>query len=107
MEFGAVWMQWWVNMQPLWCKGGSLIRILPEDADWEPILCGGPNGLSLVVMALSWWICSTIEDREFSTELQKAFDDVNWVLSKLVANLENRRKCSCEADNKEEPKLKK
>jgi hypothetical protein len=26
------------------------------DADWEPILHGGPNSLALVILVLSWWI---------------------------------------------------
>jgi len=52
-EFGAIWMLWWVKMQPTWCEGESLVRTLPTGADWEPILCSGSNGLFLMIMALS------------------------------------------------------
>jgi hypothetical protein len=83
-EFAARWKQWWVKMQPSWCAGESLIRILPVDTDWEPILCAGPNGLSLVILILSWWIHG-VKDREVvDRDLCNAIDDVNWVIMELL-----------------------
>jgi hypothetical protein len=111
-EFGAMWKQWWAKMQPSWCQCESLIRIVPADADWEPILHGGSNGLSLVVMALSWWIDSTKDGGEFDVDLRDAIDDVKWVLSELVAtlspaNLETGSKRACKVDFEKRPNSKK
>ena len=110
-EFGAVWTSWWVKMQPAWCGGEFLVRTLPTDADWEPILRGGSNGLSMVVMALSWWVHAT-ESNGQDSELLVAIDDVKWVFSKLVATLltsmttasmdNGKKRCSREETTQEE-----
>jgi hypothetical protein len=83
-EFGAMLMLWWVKMQPTWCEGESLVRTLPTDANWEPILRGGSNGLSMVVMALSWWVHATGSNGQQDLKLSAAINDVKWVLSELV-----------------------
>jgi hypothetical protein len=82
-EFAAMWKQWWVKMQPSWRERESLIRILPVDADWEPMLHGGPNSFALVILALSWWIHSAKADEEFDVDLRNAINDVNWVVLEL------------------------
>jgi len=86
-EFGAIWMLWWVKMQPTWRGGESLNKTLPTDANWEPILRGGSNGLSMVVMALSWWIQAIGSIQQQDEKLSTAIHDVTWVLSKLVSML--------------------
>ena len=83
-EFGAAWLQWWVKMQPSWREGESLIRNLPDDADWGMISHAGSNGPALVLMTLSWWIACTKEDEQLSVELSTAIGEVQWVLSQLV-----------------------
>lgn len=80
-------MLWWVKMQPTWRGGERLDRTLPTETDWEPILRGGSNGLSMVVMALSWWVRAMGSNGHQDTELSVAIDDVKWVLSELVAML--------------------
>jgi hypothetical protein len=86
-EFGAMWMLWWVKMQPTWRGGESLVKTLPIDADWEPILRGGSNGLSMVLVALSWWVHAMGLNGEQDLKLSMAIEDVKWVLSELVAML--------------------
>ena len=83
-EFAAAWKQWWVKIQPSWHGGESLTRILPAVADWEPILRGGPNGLALVILALSWWIQTVNDNAVFDADLCNAIEDVNWVLLELI-----------------------
>lgn len=112
-EFAATWKQWWVKMQPSWRGGESLIKILPTDADWEPVLRGGPNGLALVVLALSWWIHAANDDKILNVELRSAIDDVNWVLLELIDVVSKshsdtgKRAFSPDPDTKGEPKGKK
>ena len=74
-------------MQPPWREGELLSRDVPADVDWEPILCGGSNGLALIVMALSWWIHSSNAGSSIDGELHEAISDVHWVLSEIVASL--------------------
>ena len=101
-------MLWWVKMQPTWHEGESLNKILPTDANQEPILCGGSNGLSMVVMALSWWIQAIGSIQQQDEKLSTAIHDVTWVLSKLVsmlssASMDTKKKHSWKETTQEEP----
>ncbi|KAF8494880.1 hypothetical protein F5888DRAFT_1616523 [Russula emetica] len=80
-------MLWWVKMQPTWRGGESLVKTLPADEDWEPILGGGANGLSMVIMALSWWVHAIGWNGQQDLKLSMAINNVKWVLSELVAKL--------------------
>ncbi|KAH9955191.1 hypothetical protein BGW80DRAFT_1566314 [Lactifluus volemus] len=106
-EFGAMWMLWWVKMQPTWRGGESLVKTLPTEANWEPILRGGSNGLSMVVMALSWWVHAMGLNGQQDLELLVAINDVKWALSELVvmlstASTNTRKKHSREETMQEE-----
>ena len=80
-----MWKSWWIAMQLAWCEGDSLVKSAPVDVDWVPLMRGGSNGLSLVVVALSWWICAVgVPD----SDLLLAIGDVRWVISELVAALQ-------------------
>jgi hypothetical protein len=110
-EFGVAWMAWWVNMQPAWRGQESLVKTSPADGDWEPILRGGSNGLSMVVAALSWWVSAIGPDNQHGLELLAAIEDVSWVLSELVAllsaaSMETGKKHSLEDAGQEKPKSK-
>ncbi|KIL53788.1 hypothetical protein M378DRAFT_93542 [Amanita muscaria Koide BX008] len=110
-EFGATWKLWWVKMPPAWREGELLVKTLPTDVDWEPILRGGSNGLSIVVMALSWWVHAMGSTNQHDLELSAAINDVTWVLSKLVvmllpASVEAGKKHSRDVIPEEEPKSK-
>jgi hypothetical protein len=83
-KFMAMWRLWWTRIQPSWCGCDSLLRNLPVNAGWEPIFRCGPNGLALVIMALSWWIHSVKDNEEFSVDLRDAIDDVSWVVLGLI-----------------------
>ena len=98
-EFGLTWKNWWTAMQPEWRKGDPLVKTAPADMDWALLMCGGSNGLALVVMSLSWWVGAVDAP---DVDLSVAIDDVNWVLSELVATLslttvETGSKRPCEA----------
>jgi hypothetical protein len=85
-KFGATWKLWWATMQPAWRGGKSLGTAIPTDADWKSVLRGGPNGLFMVILALSWWVCAMKPDQQ-DLELFKSINDVEWVLSELVSTL--------------------
>jgi hypothetical protein len=71
-------------MQPPWREGELLIKVLPADAAWGPVLHGGPNGFVLIVIALSWWFHSANGNGELDEDLRSAIDDVNWVVLQLT-----------------------
>jgi hypothetical protein len=95
-------------MQPAWREGpegDTLVRTVPADEDWTPLIRGGSNGLSLVVMALSWWV-SALDAPD--SDLSEAISDVKWVLSELVTTLsspmsETGNKRPCESSPDDEP----
>ena len=60
--FGIVCMKWWHKIQPHFRQNGSELLPLPNlvqieaDGDpWANLRKGGPNGLIVVILLLSWW----------------------------------------------------
>ena len=87
-KFGALWNSWWKVIQPIW-RGKSLSRVVPLDANWSPLLCGGANGLLLVILALAWWMKATNDST--STAIMAAIDEVNWALIQLTTALQSNK----------------
>jgi hypothetical protein len=96
-EYGDRWNAWWWSMQPSWRDPESPFEMLSERSagSWSHLLCGGPNGLLLVILALAWWIkysagtnSSTIEE----AAIEEAAIDVTWVLAqlRLVLNVDDK-----------------
>jgi len=88
VEYGDRWNAWWWSMQPSWRHPDSPFDISPEASagSWSHLLCGGPNGLLLVILALGWWM-------KFSTAtnlspIEEAAIDVTWVLTQLRSALD-------------------
>jgi hypothetical protein len=55
-------------------------------ASWSNLLCGGPNGILLVVLALAWWMKYRTETN--SSLIEEAAIDVTWVLAQLILALD-------------------
>jgi hypothetical protein len=82
-EYGDRWNAWWWSMQPSWRDPESPFDIPSEPSghSWSNLLCGGPNGLLLVILALGWWMKnSTTTDL---TLIEEAAVDITWVLDRL------------------------
>ena len=88
--FGTSWKAWWQAMQPVW-RSTSLSRDIPSDADWSPLLCGGANGLLLIVLALAWWIQADSKNDISDDHIADATEDVCWVLGHLKTILVNSK----------------
>jgi hypothetical protein len=106
-EFRATWKQWWIMMQLTWHEGKLLVKTILADVDWTSLMHGGLNGISLVVMALSWWVYTMMTP---DSELLEVIGDVKWVLSQLVATLSSmgiriRNKWPCATSPGDEPSL--
>ena len=61
-------------------------------ASWLDLLCGGPNGILLVIMALAWWMKNHIGTNSSLTKLEEAAIDVTWVLGQLMVALDAGKK---------------
>ena len=82
-EYGGRWNTWWQAMQPSW-HGESLSQVIPPEAGWSHLLCGGPNGVLTVILALAWWMQGN--NRGTGTDLSQikaAVEDVSWALVQL------------------------
>ena len=91
-EYGDRWNVWWWSIQPSWRDPESPFK-LPSDGSansWSHLLCGGPNGLLLVILALAWWMKYSTGTN--SSSIEEAAFDVTWVLGQL--------RLALEADNK-------
>ena len=82
-EYGDRWNAWWWSMQLSWQDPESPFNI-PSEASagsWSHLLCGGPDGLLLVILALAWWMkCNTGTN---SSPIEEAVKDITWVLAQL------------------------
>ena len=57
---------------------------MPSEASsvsWSHLLCGGPNGILLVILALAWWMKCSMETNPLPIE--EAALDITWVLARL------------------------
>jgi len=85
-EYGDRWNAWWWSMQPSWRDPESPFS-MPSEAtagSWSHLLCGGPNGVLLVILALAWWMnCSTGTNSSDSSPIEEAATDITWVLAQL------------------------
>jgi hypothetical protein len=82
-EFGDRWNSWWWGMQPSWRDPESPFD-LPSEASagsWSKLLCGGPSGLLLVILALAWWMRCSIGTN--LSLIEEAAIDITWVLAQL------------------------
>jgi len=89
-EYGDRWNAWWWSMQPSWRDPESPFdkRSDASAASWSHLLCGGPNGLLLVIMALAWWMKSSTQAGTNPASIEEAALDVTWVLAQLQSALE-------------------
>ena len=89
-EYGDRWNAWWWGMQPGWQQSDSPFDMPSEasPASWSDLLCGGPNGILLVILALAWWMKDCIGTNSSLTKLEEAVIDVTWVLGQLMVGLD-------------------
>ena len=89
-EYGDRWNAWWWSMQPSWRDPESPfdMRSDASAASWSHLLCGGPNGLLLVIMALAWWMKSSTQAGTNPSPIEEAALDVTWVVGQLKSALE-------------------
>jgi hypothetical protein len=86
-EFEIQWVQWWLEAQPNWrdTQNWPLGKGEITGKDWGDLLDGGKDGIYLVIVSLAWWIHA--RDSSSESKLNKAIEDVSWVLNGLLSSL--------------------
>jgi len=85
-KFGAAVIKWWLTIQPITRKTWPpTYNALPEDFSFDYFNRGGPNGVFLMVLCLSWWANALTPDTDH-TNFRLVLHDVRWVLKQIVAH---------------------
>ena len=89
-EYGDHWTAWWWGMQPSWRDPESPFDISSEASagSWSHLICGGPNGHLLVILALAWWMKYDISGTNPSL-IEEAAIDITWVWGQLGSALDS------------------
>ena len=83
--FGARVTEWWLTIQPTARKEWPpTYKPLPEDYSFEYFECGGPNGVFLVVLCLSWWANALTPGMDH-TNFGLVVHDVHWTLQQIAS----------------------
>ncbi|KLO04827.1 hypothetical protein SCHPADRAFT_795914, partial [Schizopora paradoxa] len=60
--FGEAWRLWYTGLMPVWRLDGvdevarwPLKRGVPPGEEWAGLVKGGRDGMSLLLVSLSWW----------------------------------------------------
>lgn len=84
-KFGAAVVEWWLTIQPIGRKAWPpTYEPLPVDFSFDYFNRGGPNGVFLMVLCLSWWANALTPDTDCKN-FGLVVHDIHWVL-KQIAN---------------------
>jgi len=78
---------WWSAAQPGW-RETSDWPFVQEDADgrdWGSLADGGKDGLFLTLVSLGWWVLAREPSQD--SKVDKAIQDVTWVINQVVSYL--------------------
>lgn len=85
-------MKWWHRIQPYFRQNGSellplanLVQTEAGDRDpWANLRKGGPNGLVVVILLLSWWGQHVIPGTDTAKQWYDTTSDVQRVLQTMM-----------------------
>ena len=84
-SFGRKVIEWWLTIQPTTRKAWPpTYGPLPKDFSFNYFKCGGPNGVFLVILCLTWWANALTTDTSH-TSFQLVVHDVRWVLEQVAS----------------------
>ena len=84
-KFGAAVMGWWLTIQPTTRKAWPpTYEPLPEDFSFDYFNRGGPNGVFLMILCLSWW-ANALTPKTDHTNFKLVVHDVHWVLEQIAS----------------------
>lgn len=84
-KFGAEVKEWWLTIQPTTRKEWPpTYKQLPGDYSFKYFERGGPNGVFLVILCLSWWANALIPGADH-TDFGLIVHDVHWTLEQIAS----------------------
>ena len=84
-KFGTNVTNWWITIQPTTRKQWPpTYEPLPEDFSFNYFNCGGPNGVFLMILCLSWWADALTPNMDH-TAFKLVVHDVHWVLEQIAS----------------------
>lgn len=97
MEFGIAVTKWWNKIQPEFRQTTDIHPLItvtpptPTSGDvWAPLRKCGPNGLSIILVLLSWWGCVAKRQNRWDEDSIPAWEsivaDVRRVLDAVAAS---------------------
>jgi hypothetical protein len=87
--FGAKVIEWWVTIQPTARKAWPpTYEPLPNGFTFDYFNRGGPNGVFLVVLCLSWWANALTAGADY-TDFGLVVHDVHWTLAQIANGVES------------------
>lgn len=82
-KFGAKVIEWWLTIQPTTRKAWPpTYEPLPDDFSFDYFNYGGPNGVFLMILCLSWW-ANALSPNTDHTNFKLVVHDVCWVLEQI------------------------
>lgn len=86
-KFGRKVIEWWLTIQPTTRKAWPpTYGPLPEDFSFDYFKCGGPNGVFLVILCLTWW-ANALTTNTSHTSFKLVVHDVCWVLEQVTSRM--------------------
>lgn len=83
-KFGAQVTKWWITIQPTTRKEWPpTYKPLPKDFSFDYFNRGGPNGVFLMILCISWWANALTPDMDH-TAFKLVVHDVRWVLEQVA-----------------------
>jgi hypothetical protein len=84
-KFGKTVTEWWRTIQPTTRKTWPPSQHpVSEDFSFEYFNRGGPNGVFLMILCLSWW-ANTLSTETDNTYFKVVVHDVCWVLEQIAS----------------------
>ena len=82
-KFGVKVVGWWVTIQPTARKAWPpSYEPLPDNFSFDYFKRGGPNGVFLMILCLSWW-ANVLTVGSDHTSFKQVVHDVRWVLEQV------------------------
>lgn len=83
-KFAAAVIEWWLTIQPTTRKDWPpTYGTLPDGFTFDYFNRGGPNGVFLVILCLSWW-ANALTPNQDHTNFGLVVNDVRWVLEQIA-----------------------
>jgi hypothetical protein len=93
-SFFTEYREWWSSLQPFWCSmvhSTLFPKIPPSHLDWSKLCCSGPNGIALIVIALTWMSFFIDPDHALFPDFSTYAEEATWACGQMISWIEAGR----------------